>query len=218
MRMIDLSFPIAEGMFRFPREYHPRVRVEVVGTYQKHRCQVRRVTLGTHTGTHVDAPRHFFPAGATIDSIPLEMLVTEAALFDAPGAPGDVIGRQHLPVSGAPPAGEIQPGQTALLRTGWWRRWGADFYDNPPRLDVAAASKLLDAGVAALAVDFPVGIAIHQLVLGRGRLLIENICRLDEIRARRFWLVALPLKIADGDGAPARVVAVEAVRRRRGGA
>jgi len=207
--MIDLSFPIAEGMFRFPREYHPEVRVEVIGTYEEHRCQVRRLTLGTHTGTHVDAPRHFFPQGATIDSIPLDMLLTEAVLFDAPGAPGTVIGRQHVPAGGAPPAGELQAGQTAMLRTGWWRRWGADFYDNPPRLEAAAAAGLLDAGAVAIAVDFPVGIDIHELVLGRGKLLIENICRLDEIQARRFWLLALPLRISDGDGAPARVVAVE---------
>jgi kynurenine formamidase len=203
MRITDLSFAIAEGMFRFPREYHPEVRIEITGTYEQHRSQVRRLTLGTHTGTHVDAPRHFFAQGMTIDAVPLEMLVTPAVLFDAPGEPAALIGREHLPAS------EVRGGEAVVIRTGWWRRWGKDFYQNPPRLAPEAAAELLDADVASIAVDFPVGLDIHELVLGRGRLLVENICRLDELKARRFWLIALPLKVADGDGAPARVAAVE---------
>jgi len=203
MRIVDLSFPISHGMFRFPRDYHPEVGIEVTGTYQRDRCQVRRLTLGTHTGTHIDAPRHFFPQGAAIDVVPLDMLITPAVVFDAPGEPGSIIGQQHVPAS------ELRSGETAVIRTGWWRRWGKDFYENPPRLDAAAASALLDAGAVSIAVDFPLGADIHELVLGCGKLLVENLCRLDELAARRFWLAALPLKITDGDGAPARVAAVE---------
>jgi kynurenine formamidase len=203
MRIVDLSLPISHGMFRFPRDYHPEVRVEVTGTYEKDRCQVRRLTLGTHAGTHVDAPRHFFAQGTSIDMVPLEMLITPAVVFDAPGEPGSIIGQQHMPAS------ELRGGEAAIIRSGWWRRWGNDFYENPPRLDAAAATEVLDAGAASIAVDFPLGVDIHELVLGRGKLLLENLCRLDELTARRFWLVALPLKVADGDGAPARIAAVE---------
>jgi len=203
MRMVDLSFPLSHGMFRFPREYHPEVQVEITGTYQEHRSQVRRLTMGTHSGTHVDAPRHFFADGMTVDVVPLDMLITEAVVFDAPGDPGAVISAADVP------AAAMGGARTAVIRTGWWRRWGQDFYDNPPRLGLDAAGGLLDAGAGAIAVDFPVGLDVHELVLGRGKLLIENICRLDDLRLRRFWLIAMPLKVAEGDGAPARVAAVE---------
>jgi len=203
MHMVDLSFPISDGMFRFPGEYHPEVRVEITGTYEEHRSQVRRLTLGTHTGTHVDAPRHFFPEGKTVDAVPLEMLIAPAVLFDAPAEPGSIIGPEQAPAS------EIHGPEAAVIHSGWWRRWGQDFYQTPPLLAAEAARALLDAGAVSLAVDFPLGLEINELVLGQGKILIENICRLDQLRARRFWLVALPLKVAQGDGAPARVAAVE---------
>jgi len=203
MRLVDLSFPISDGMFRFPRDYHPDVRVEITGTHEEHRSQVRRLTIGTHTGTHVDAPRHFFAQGTTIHDVPLEQLIVQAVVFDAPGDPGSVIATEHVPAS------ELGGAGAAVIRTGWWRRWGRDFYDDPPRLAAQAAAELLDAGAVSIAVDFPLGSDIHELVLGRGKILVENICRLDQLKARRLWLVALPLKVAQGDGAPARVVAVE---------
>jgi kynurenine formamidase len=203
MRTVDLSFPISDGMPRYPSDHHPEVRVEITGTHAQHRAEVRRLIMGTHSGTHIDAPRHFLAGGMTIDAVPLGMLITEAVVFDAPGEPGGVIGAREIP------AGAMGGAQTAIIRTGWWRRWGADFFDNPPRLEVTAAAALLDAGVVSIAADFPLGRGIHELVLGRGKLLIENIGGLDELRARRCWLAALPLKVAEGDGAPARVVAVE---------
>jgi kynurenine formamidase len=203
MKLIDLSYPISDGMFRYPGPYHPDVRVEQTGSYERDKCEVRKLTLGTHTGTHVDAPRHFDPKGKTIDKIPLEMLVAEAEVFDVTHRrPGEEIGLCDLEPK------RLKEGDIALLRTDWSAYWGGDFYKNPPRLAVEAAQALLEAGAVALGVDFPLDHDVHHAVLGRGRLLIENLVNLDQIPSKRCRLFALPLKVEGADGAPARVVAV----------
>ena len=204
MRIFDLSYPIHDHMFRFQADYHPDVQVEQTGTYEKNLCVVHKLTLGTHAGTHVDAPAHFFPDGTTIDNVPLEMLVCEAVRVDL---------RPTLPLRQIEPEdvarAEVRPGDSVLLQTGWEDRWGTDFYVDPPALTLIACRQLLDAGAASLAVDFPLGLDIHREVLGRGKILIENLTGLHALTATRLRLIALPLKIRSGDGAPARVVAIE---------
>ena len=203
MRIVDLSHEIHEGMFKFPGAYHPEVEMEQTGFYERDKCVVHRLVLGTHAGTHVDAPYHFFADGKTIDQIPLEWLVAEAVVFDLSGkGPGEPITEEEVDVS------KVGEGQVALIKTGWFRRWGADFYENPPRFPAELARKLVERGVVALAVDIPLSHEVHKVVLGAGRLLIENLTNLDEIRSERVKLLALPLKLRGGDAAPARVVAI----------
>lgn len=204
MKMIDLSYPIYQGMFKFWGDYHPEVEVEQTGTYERDQCMVHKLTLGTHSGTHIDAPRHFFPDGQTIDRVPLSMLVTEAVVFNLTDkGPNSRITLQEVDCS------RLAEGEAALFNTGWSCQWGKGFYENFPVLEVEVAEKLMERGAASLAVDFPLGTDVHQAVLGSGKLLIENLTSLDQISADRVQLIALPLKFLEGDGAPARVIAVE---------
>ncbi|WP_317890818.1 cyclase family protein [Paenibacillus arenilitoris] len=68
--MIDLSLRIAEGMPVYPGD--PEVKVKVAHTYESHNWELRQLSIGTHTGTHVDAPSHMHPGAATLDELPLE--------------------------------------------------------------------------------------------------------------------------------------------------
>ena len=82
MKIIDLSLPIEEGMMTFPTHWHPVVEVTVLGRHGIEGRETRKIVLGTHTGTHADAPRHFIPNGGTIDEIPLEILIGPASVAD----------------------------------------------------------------------------------------------------------------------------------------
>lgn len=66
-RIVGLTFPIHEGMTTFPAHWHPFVEVSVMGRHGIENRETRKVVMGTHTGTHCDAPCHFVPGGKTVD-------------------------------------------------------------------------------------------------------------------------------------------------------
>ncbi|MDP6560837.1 MAG: cyclase family protein, partial [Candidatus Binatia bacterium] len=76
--IIDLTFPIHEGMQTFPVHWHPVVEITQLGRLDVEARETRKMVLGTHTGTHMDAPRHFIEGGKTIDEVTLDILVGPA--------------------------------------------------------------------------------------------------------------------------------------------
>ena len=86
-RIIDLTFPIHEGMTTFPAPWHPFVEITQLGRHGLEGRETRKIVIGSHTGTHCDAPRHFIPGGATIDEIPLDVFIGPAVVCDLSGAP-----------------------------------------------------------------------------------------------------------------------------------
>ena len=82
MKIIDLTYPIEEGMLKFNAHWHPSVSIEQLGRIDVEGRESRKVVLGTHTGTHVDAPLHFIENGKSIDQIPLEKLIGEITILD----------------------------------------------------------------------------------------------------------------------------------------
>ena len=208
MRVIDLTYPIHHGMFKFWGDYHPDVEIEITGTYEKNKCQVRKLVIGTHTGTHIDAPRHFFPEGMSIDDVPLNRFLLDAHVVDLTGKMvGGTIDADDLADL------EFLSGNALILKIGWDAHWGTDrFYKNFPVLDPDTGKALVEMGVSALAVDIPLMPEIHEIFLGSGALLIENLCNLTVIKEPQVGMIAMPLKVQDGDGAPARVFAIEDFR------
>ena len=120
MRIIDLSLPIEEGMMTFPTHWHPVVEVTILGRHGIEGRETRKIVLGTHIGTHADAPRHFVPNGRTIDDVPLEILVGPAVVLDftscAPLKEIDVIDLKRELRDRAP--------ERIILRTGWSQYFG----------------------------------------------------------------------------------------------
>ena len=81
-KVVDLTFPIEEGMTTFPVHWHPFVEITQLGRHGIENRETRKIVLGTHTGTHCDAPSHFIPGGETVDSIPPERFIGPALLLD----------------------------------------------------------------------------------------------------------------------------------------
>lgn len=160
--------------------------------------RVMDIRLGTHAGTHLDAPAHFLTAGRTVEQLPLEALVGPARVAD---------------LSAPPP--EVRPGDRWLLRSGWSARWGErDYFEAFPGLSEEWVRRLAAAPAALLGLETPslhphheTDARCHRILLEAGVVLLENLLGLERL-PDRVLLAALPLPLAGADGAPCRVVAV----------
>lgn len=217
-RKVDLTLPIHEGMATFPVHWHPSVEITQMGRHGVENRETRKIVLGTHTGTHCDAPRHFIPGGQTVDTISLDTLIGPAFVVD--------FSNSH-PLQEMETAdferqlGDRRPVRV-VMRFDWSDQWGKiGYYTDHPFLSQAAAHWLLNRGVRLLAMDTPMpdnpanswgsGLdsPIHKILLGNGVILVEYLSNLKELRQCEIELIVLPLKIVDGDGSPVRCVAIE---------
>jgi kynurenine formamidase len=187
-----------------------------------------------HGGTHLDAPIHFSESGLTVDRVPLKQLIAPAAVIDisaSTAADADYRLRAADVRAWEARNGVIEPGTIVLLRTGWGARYpdrkryfgddtpgAADKLHFPSYGEDAARLLVSDRKVAALGVDTASidygqsrDFIVHQIANGANVPGLENIANLDRVPERGAWVVALPMKIAGGSGAPLRIVAV--VRR-----
>lgn len=217
-RIVDLTYPIHEGMTTFPSMNHPFVEITQLGRHGIENRETRKLVLGTHTGTHCDAPRHFIPGGETVDNLPLNVLVGPAVVLDFTY----VKPNQEMAVADfEKQLGERRP-ERLVLRYDWSDHWGKmEYYTNCPVLSEAAAHWLVERGLRLLAMDTPMpdslqhgqGSAkdspVHEIMLGKGVILVEYLCNLRALRNNEIELVVLPLKVQGGDGAPARCIAIE---------
>jgi kynurenine formamidase len=215
---VDLTFPIEEGMPTFGKPWHVRVRVEQLAWLGRQGRETRGLTLGSHTGTHVDAPRHFIENGPGLDELPLDALAGRARLLDATGLP---------PLAAITPAwlsqalGGVVPSRL-VLRYDWDRYWGQPdaYYRGHPYLTPEAADWLVRGGLRLLGMDSPMpdnpepepdapDSPIHKILLAAGVVLLEYLCNLSRLRSPAITLFALPLKIRGADGGPARCIAYD---------
>ena len=82
MKFIDLSLTYKNGMQYYPSGIHPEVKITQLGFMKKHKRETRKIEMGTHSGTHIDAPRHFLGGNKSVDSIPIENLVGDATVLN----------------------------------------------------------------------------------------------------------------------------------------
>ena len=218
MKIIDLSLAIEEGMMTFPTHWHPVVEVTILGRHGIEGRETRKVVLGTHIGTHADAPRHFIPNGGTIDDVPLDVLVGPATVADFTGCRPS----QEIDVADLKKRLDDKIPKRLILRTGWSDYFGnMKFYNEYPFLSENAAQWLVDNGVRLIAMDTPSpdnpvhsrGTAKdspnHKVLLGAGVVLVEYLTNLKALTALEVELVVMPLKLKGCDGAPARCAAIE---------
>lgn len=204
MSWIDVSVPLRTGMVVFDGD--PAVAIErVTDIGRGDIANVSRMELGSHTGTHVDAPVHFIDGAAGADALPLDALIGPAVVVDARGAPGDID-------AAALAALEMPPAERLLLRTRNQGLWERDAFAHE-FVGVAedAARELVAMGVRLLGIDYlsiaPFGdpAPTHRALLEAGVVVVEGL-DLRGAPPGRYDLVCLPLRIEGGDGAPARAV------------
>ncbi len=204
MRIIDISVPNRPGQHVYPGDPEPRVApVRTIAGGDV--CNLSLLTLGSHTGTHVDAPYHFLPDGPRLGEVPLDRMIGEALVADLRGRPAvDASALAPLPV---------RPGDILLCRTDNSARWAApEFQRDFTYLTEDAAAWLVARGVRAVGMDYlsierfgSADFPVHRRLLGAGIFVIEGL-DLQAVAPGRYTLVCLPLKFPDLDGAPARAV------------
>ena len=171
--------------------------------------RVSHVHLGSHSGTHLDAPSHVVEDGAGVDGLPLDRLVGPAALVDLRDlGPREPVVWERL-------AGHARPGRMLVLHTGWDRFWGSTAYEEHPYLSADAAWRLVAAGVRtvgidALSIDETGGEALpaHEALLSAGCVVVENLTNLAAVDHPDALLSVLPLPLRGSDGSPVRAVAL----------
>ena len=206
--LVDLSHTISEGMPAYPGDPTAEVRpVALEGHWQ-----VLRLALGTHTGTHIDAARHYVAGGRAIDEYPLERFVLDAWVVHLESAADEAIEwpalEPHLPMSGL-------AGSAVLLHTGWDRYWGEPEAERHPYLSADASGRLVASGVGlvgtdALNVDATAGGTehAHEALLGADVLIVENLTHLERLDgAGPYRCAFVPLRIEGGDGSTIRAYA-----------
>lgn len=195
----------------------PAVRIESAATLEQDGFAVSALHLGSHSGTHVDAPSHSIAGGASIDAVPLGQLVAPLVVLRARDrAPGSVIGWAELEWQ----AELVRAGDAVVVETGWDACFDdADAVDHPS-LAPEVAERLLARGVRVIGTDAlspdasrpcPDGawrLPVHELVLSAGGLILENLAGLAAVPAHGAEIIALPLALPGVDGSPVRAVAV----------
>src|SRR5262245_49553497 len=164
-----------------------------------------RLVLGSHCGTHVDAPAHFIAGGATVDELPLEILMGKARVVELVGA--DEIRREDLE------ALDLSDDLRLLLKT---RMSGQlqkrVFQEDYTYLAPEAAEYLAQIGIKLVGIDYlsiekfgSVDYPAHRALLGAGVVIVEGL-DLSDVEPGEYEMACLPLRVAGGDGAPARVL------------
>jgi arylformamidase len=203
MKLIDVTVPMDAALPVYPGNtpfsLEPTQRIAQGGS-----SNVSSLHMSAHTGTHVDAPRHFFDAGDGVESLPLELLLGRARVIEVTSGKG--IGPEAL-------KGIDAEDIRVLIKTRNSRLWGSpEFHQDYVGVTAEGATYLVKHGVKVLGVDYlsveefhKPGAPAHHILLGGGTIVIEGL-NLRDVEPGIYELFCLPLRVVGSDGAPARVV------------
>lgn len=207
-KIIDLTLSINENV--------SGVKVESARTLTKDGWNASWLHLYSHSGTHIDAPMHFEVNQQTIDEVPLDRFISQAWVVDLTFIePKEELFVKHVEEALL----GFQSGESILLHTGWSKKLGTDEYrDALPRISKELALWMGEKGVNILGVE-PPSVAdvnnlkevteIHNILMQNDIIIAEGLTNLAALTRSKVTLIALPLKVEKGDGAPARIIALE---------
>jgi arylformamidase len=209
MKIHDISVGITPGMPVWPGS--AQVGLERVSKIEDGaNSNGSHLSLGVHTGTHMDAPVHFLPGAAGIDRLPLDVLVGRAVVIHLPRVEhvtADDLQRARLPART----------RRLLIRTRnsqYWARGITEFQTGFAAVAPDAAEWIVARGIQLVGVDY-LSVApyknsrpTHEILLRAGVVVVEGL-DLSRIKAGRYELACLPLKLVGSDGAPTRAVLIE---------
>jgi arylformamidase len=206
--IIDISLPISQAMPVWPGD--PRPELTPLTTLAVEGLQSSRLVLGTHTGTHLDAPRHFIPGGRTVDQLDLGVLVGACRVIEVGGTEAH-ISRADLQRVEWPPEGRL------LLKTrNSQRPVSPTFTRDFAALDPSGADYICEQGLRLVGIDGPSVDAweagdfpSHRRLLGADILIVENLV-LRHVAPGTYGLIAAPLNLRGADGCPVRALLVPA--------
>jgi len=204
----DVSVPLRPGMVTYAGEPGPHLEYHAL-LARGDSANISTLSLGSHTGTHVDAPHHFLDGASTVEAMPLEALVGAAHVVEYTGT-------GHITAAALEAADLPTDARRLLLKTPNGRFWENDaFHSDFIGLTGDAARWLVDRGFLLVGIDYlsieqfrsPTH-EVHKLLLGAGVVIVEGL-DLRAVPPDPYFLVCAPLKVVGAEGAPARVFLVD---------
>lgn len=208
MNVVDLSLPVSNDL--------AGVEITTAKTRETDGWNATTLSMYSHSGTHMDAPRHFLAEGNSLDQQDLNVCVGRATVIDlTPVQPSQLLRIEDF----KPFEDRVTRGARLLLRTDWSDRFGTPEYRNQlPRISAELAEWFVERGVALLGVEppsvadvncLPEVTEVHEILLGGGVLIVEGLRGLKRLKTHTVEFIALPLNIVGGDGCPVRAIAIE---------
>ena len=204
MALIDISLPIREGMVVY--EGDPGISISAALALSRGEpANVSNLKLGSHTGTHMDAPLHFIEGAKSIDTLPLDLLIGPALVLEVDA--DRLVEPRHLtdPRIGAHARVLLKTRNSAL-----WDR--TSFARDYVALSLDGARVLMERGVKLIGIDYlsieafgAEGHPVHKTLLGAGIVILEGL-DFRRVTPGVYELYCLPLRIAGGDGSPCRAI------------
>lgn len=210
MKIHDVTLTIQAGMIVWPGdipvELYRKEKIEEGGIANN-----SNISMGVHTGTHIDSPYHFINDGIKVDQIPLDTLVGPAQVVELPDSVEVIDAGIIKSISFTPGVRRV------LFKTRNSKIWSSSpdyFHEDFVGISADGAKVLVDLGVRLAGIDylsaapFTESKPSHDILLGAGMVLIEGL-DISKVTPGLYTLVCLPLKLKDTDGSPARVILIE---------
>lgn len=214
MKVTDLTYVINEYMPVFPGTEPPILAK--ANTLERDGFRETKITMYSHTGTHIDAPAHMMSNGLYLDDFDIEHFIGNATILDFSNEKIKFIDVDCL----KPYEEKIKRVDFIIIKTGWGKYWGdKKYYEDFPSLTEEAAKWLTDfilkgIGIDAISIDNmkTTTFDVHKTLMLKNIIIIENLANLDAISNEYFILSIMPLKNRNADGSPVRAFSIENVR------
>lgn len=203
-KFFDITLPVYSKMVIWPRDPEVIVNSNKIIS-NKETIQVSNIVINSHSGTHVDAPRHFLPQSKGVDKLNLGILIGQAKVINL--RVKEKISKVDLEKH------NLKECKRLIIKTRNSKYLNKkSFFENYVYLDTDAAQYLVKLGIKLIGIDYysiekfknPLH-PVHHLLLKNNIVILEGL-DLNSVPAGNYNLIALPLKIKDCDGSPVRAV------------
>ena len=171
---------------------------------------VLSVCMGTHSGTHIDVPRHLLENGLTVDSLALDRFFGRALFAEILKNENEKITLDEIRKL------DIEKEDMLIIRTGWEKnKYKKNYFTGFPYFSADCADYLISKKIKAIGVDIPAvdgpgqNGAFHKKMMNAKIIIIEALINLDKVAGKRMYFSAFPINIKDADGCPVRAAAIE---------
>ena len=202
----DISLPLDGKTIIYPG--NAEMIIEPHKTVPEHPTNLSKITFGSHTGTHVDAPRHVDNNGIGVDKVSLEAMIGTCRILDMTGVE-EKIGVVDLEKE------NIKEGERILVKTNNSLRGYNEFHEDSIYLDGDAAEYLADKRIILFGIDWlsikkrgGEDVRPHTSLLSKSIVIFEGL-DLSQVAPGEYQFIGLPLRFTDLDGAPARAILID---------
>ena len=203
MKIYDVTVPLSKDSVVYPGDPHVKINRRTKVNEADAKYNLSRYSFSSHAGTHVDPPFHLIEGGLTVDKLPLDLLMGRARVVEVTAPIIDEAVLEEF---------DFTVNARVLFKTRNSYLWSQkNFVKDYVYMTPGAARSLVKDGIKLVGIDylsvdkFDGEPETHMTLLSAGTIVVEGL-DLREVEPGDYELICLPLKVKDGDGAPARVV------------